>query len=195
MKHDLREFFTALSALRISRAGKVALWATVGSMLFIATAQQSAYGLDFPMTTRLTLADSKNLTVSKLSGSASLTTSISEMALVAGISAQVEMARSITGAKKVAKSIMNTDYAWGEDEYSCLNRLWTKESHWNYKAHNPRSGAHGIPQALPANRMDIISTDWRKNPVTQMRWGLRYIEIRYETPCKAWAKFKRSNYY
>ena len=195
MKHDIREFFTALSALRISRAGKVALWATVGSMLFIATAQQSAYGLDFPMTTRLTLADSKNLTVSKLSGSASLTTSISEMALVAGISAQVEMARSIVGAKKVAKSIMNTDYAWGEDEYSCLNRLWTKESHWNYKAHNSRSGAHGIPQALPAIKMEIISTDWRTNPVTQIRWGLRYIDIRYETPCQAWAKFKRSRYY
>ncbi len=195
MKHDIREFFTALSALRISRAGKVALWATVGSMLFIATAQQSAYGLDFPMTTRLTLADSKNLTVSKQSGSASLTTSISEMALVAGISAQVEMARSITGAKKVAKSIMNTDYAWGEDEYSCLTRLWTKESHWNYKAHNSRSGAHGIPQALPAIKMEIISTDWRTNPVTQIRWGLRYIDIRYETPCQAWAKFKRSRYY
>ena len=195
MKHDLREFFTALSALRISRAGKVTLWATVGSMLFIATAQQSAYGLDFPMTTRLTLADSKNLTVSKQSGSASLTTSVSEMALVAGISAQVEMARSITGAKKVAKSIMNTDYAWGEDEYSCLNRLWTKESHWNYKAHNSRSGAHGIPQALPAIKMEIISTDWRTNPVTQIRWGLRYIDIRYETPCQAWAKFKRSRYY
>jgi len=195
MKHDIREFFTALSALRISRAGKVALWATVGSMLFIATAQQSAYGLDFPMTTRLTLADSKNLTVSKQSGSASLTTSISEMALVAGISAQVEMARSIVGAKKVAKSIMNTDYAWGEDEYSCLNRLWTKESHWNYKAHNSRSGAHGIPQALPAIKMEIISTDWRTNPVTQIRWGLRYIDIRYETPCQAWAKFKRSRYY
>ena len=195
MKHDIREFFTALSVLRISRAGKVALWATVGSMLFIATAQQSAYGLDFPMTTRLTLADSKNLTVSKLSGSASLTTSISEMALVAGISAQVEMARSITGAKKVAKSIMNTDYAWGEDEYSCLNRLWTKESHWNYKAHNYRSGAHGIPQALPAVKMEVISSDWRTNPVTQIRWGLRYIDIRYETPCQAWAKFKRSRYY
>jgi hypothetical protein len=147
------------------------------------------------MTTRLTLADSKNLTVSKQSGSASLTTSVSEMALVAGISAQVEMARSITGAKKVAKSIMNTDYAWGEDEYSCLNRLWTKESHWNYKAHNSRSGAHGIPQALPAIKMEIISTDWRTNPVTQIRWGLRYIDIRYETPCQAWAKFKRSRYY
>ena len=194
MTHDIREFFTALSALRISRSGKVALWATVGSMLFIATAQQSAYGLDFPMTTRLTLTDSKNLTVSKLPA-ASLSTQISEMALVANISAQVEMARSIIGAKKVAKSIMNTDYAWGDDEYACLNRLWTKESHWNYKAHNNRSGAHGIPQALPAVKMEIISTDWRTNPVTQIRWGLRYIDIRYETPCQAWAKFKRSRYY
>jgi hypothetical protein len=195
MKRDIREFFTALSALRISRAGRVALWATVGSMLFIATAQQSAYGLDFPMTTRLTLTDSKNLTVSKLAAPASLSAQMSEMALVAGISQQVEMARSIIGAKKVAKGIMNAEYEWGDDQYSCLNRLWTKESHWNYKAHNYRSGAHGIAQALPAVKMEVVSSDWRTNPVTQIRWGLRYIDIRYETPCDAWAKFKRSRYY
>jgi hypothetical protein len=195
MKRDIREFFTALSALRISRAGKVALWATVGSMLFISTAQTTAYGLDFPMTTRLTLSDSKNLTVSKNSSPASLSASISEMALVAQISAQVELARTEVGAKKVAKEIMGAEYAWDEDEYKCLNRLWTKESHWNYKAHNSRSGAHGIPQALPAIKMEVISDDWRTNPVTQIRWGLRYIDIRYETPCGAWAKFKRSRYY
>jgi hypothetical protein len=117
------------------------------------------------------------------------------MALVADISAQVEMARSEMGAKKVTKSIMDVEYQWGEDEYSCLNRLWTKESHWNYKAHNSRSGAHGIPQALPAIKMEVISSDWRTNPVTQIRWGLRYIDIRYETPCQAWSKFKRSRYY
>jgi hypothetical protein len=117
------------------------------------------------------------------------------MALVASVTQQVEMARTPVGAKVVASQIMKSEYNWGSYQFECLNRLWTKESHWNYKAHNPRSGAHGIPQALPANRMDIISTDWRKNPVTQMRWGLRYIDIRYETPCKAWAKFKRSNYY
>ena len=195
MKRDIREFFTALSALRISRAGKVALWATVGSMLFIATAQQSAYGLDFPMTTRLTLSDSKNLTVATNPASASLASQMAEMALVADISQQVEMARSIIGAKKVAKTIMGSEFAWGDDQYSCLNRLWTKESHWNYKAHNYRSGAHGIAQALPAVKMEVISDDWRTNPVTQIRWGLRYIDIRYETPCDAWAKFKRSRYY
>ena len=33
------------------------------------------------------------------------------------------------------------------------------------------------------------------NPVTQLRWGLRYIEVRYDTPCQAWSKFRRSNWY
>ena len=195
MKRDIREFFTALSALRLSRAGKTAVWATIGSMVFIATAQQSAYGLDFPMTTRMTLPISKNLTVSSNSPAASLSTQISEMALVADISQQVELARDPFGAKKVTKALMNVEYEWGDDQYACLNHLWTKESHWNYKAHNYRSGAHGIAQALPAVKMEVISDDWRTNPVTQIRWGLRYIEIRYETPCDAWAKFKRSRYY
>ena len=195
MKRDIREFFTALSALRLSRAGKTAVWATIGSMVFIASAQQSAYGLDFPMTTRLTLSASKNLTVATNPASASLASQMAEMALVADISQQVEMARTIVGAKKVAKSIMNTEFEWGDDQYTCLNRLWTKESHWNYKAHNYRSGAHGIAQALPAIKMEVISDDWRTNPVTQIRWGLRYIDIRYEDPCTAWAKWRSHRYY
>lgn len=195
MKRDIREFFTALSSLRISRAGKVALWATVGSMLFIATAQQSAYGLDFPMTTHLTLKDSKNLTVSSNPASASLASQMSEMAQVAEISQQVEAAREMDGAKKVAKSIMAEEFAWGDDQYACLNKLWTKESHWNYKAHNYRSGAHGIAQALPAVKMEVISDDWRTNPVTQIQWGLRYIDLRYDNPCTAWAKWRSHRYY
>jgi hypothetical protein len=195
MKRHIREFFIALSVLRLSRAGKVAIWATVGSMVFIATAQQSAYGLDFPMTTRLTLSESKNLTVATNPAAASLASQMAEMALVADISQQVEMARTIDGAKKVAKSIMNSEFAWGDDQYSCLNRLWTKESHWNYKAHNYRSGAHGIAQALPAIKMEVVSDDWRTNPVTQIRWGLRYIDIRYEDPCTAWAKWRSHRYY
>jgi hypothetical protein len=120
---------------------------------------------------------------------------MAEMAVVAGISQQVEMARSIIGAKKVAKAIMNTDFAWGDDQYSCLNKLWSKESHWNYKAHNYRSGAHGIAQALPAVKMEIISSDWRTNPVTQIRWGLHYIDLRYDNPCAAWAKWRSHRYY
>ena len=194
----------------IKSVKKHALWTLVGSFLLISAAQPTAYGLEFPMTTSLSLPASANLTTSialnsevDLSAGAALYTQLdkrsklfaSQMALAAAVSEQVEMARSIVGAKKVAKSIMFAEYAWGEDQFTCLNRLWTRESHWNYRARNKKSGAHGIPQALPASRMDVVSTDWRTNPVTQMRWGLRYIEARYDSPCGAWAKFKRSRYY
>lgn len=118
-----------------------------------------------------------------------------EIALVSQLSGQLEAARTIIGAKKYAKSYALANYNWGDQQYSCLNKLWTRESHWNYKARNPRSGAHGIAQALPATKMEIIATDWRTNPLTQIQWGLRYIETRYDNPCKAYAKFKRSRYY
>ena len=181
------------------------LWTLVATLILLASAQPTAYGLDFPETTRLSLPEATSIRASvlDLSEGAPLYSQLnfaqslfaSEMALVASVTQQVEMARTPVGAKVVARQIMLSEYNWGSYQFECLNRLWTKESHWNYKAHNYKSGAHGIPQALPANRMDIISTDWRKNPVTQMRWGLRYIEIRYDNPCKAWAKFKRSKYY
>jgi len=204
MLRAISDFFRALGTLKLSKKATPTLWALVASMLFLATAQPSAYGLEFPMTVRLALPDSNNLT-SNFNGanlsvkgsiaSASLASQMSEMAIVADRSRQVEMARSIMGAKKVAKAIMLDQYAWDDTEYSCLNRLWTKESHWNYKAHNYRSGAHGIAQALPAVKMEIISDDWRTNPVTQIKWGLHYIDLRYNTPCDAWSKWKRHRYY
>jgi hypothetical protein len=118
-----------------------------------------------------------------------------DLALVSAASIQVELARTPYGAKKVAKDILFNEYGFKNVQYECLKELWTEESNWRYKAHNKRSGAHGIAQALPANKMDVVATDWRTNPVTQIRWGLRYISIRYETPCKALSKHKRSNWY
>jgi hypothetical protein len=201
---------STFSLTRSNRFKSRALWTLVATFILTTAAQPTASGLDFPTTTSLALPTSAKLMKSvslsfevDLSEGAALYTQLdkkadlfaSQMALAAAVSQQVEAARTIIGAKKVAKAIALTEYAWGEDQYLCLNRLWTKESHWNYKARNKRSGAHGIPQALPASRMDVVSTDWRTNPVTQIRWGLRYIEARYDNPCKAWAKFKRSNYY
>ena len=118
-----------------------------------------------------------------------------DMLMVSQMVEQVEKARTPKGARKIAQGIAKEKYGWGSYQFSCLDSLWTKESHWNYRARNPRTGAHGIPQALPAVKMEIISTDWRTNPVTQIRWGLHYIDVRYETPCRALAKFKRSRYY
>ena len=33
--------------------------------------------------------------------------------------------------------------------------------------------------------MATIANDWRTNPVTQIRWGLKYIKSSYGTPCNA----------
>lgn len=118
-----------------------------------------------------------------------------DMLMVSVMVQQVEKARTPKGARSVAQGIAKEKYGWGSYQFSCLNSLWTRESHWNYRARNTRTGAHGIPQALPAAKMEIIGTDWRTNPVTQIRWGLHYINVRYETPCRALAKFKRSRYY
>ncbi|TDB94368.1 lytic transglycosylase domain-containing protein [Micromonospora fluostatini] len=83
----------------------------------------------------------------------------------------------------------------GIDQFPCLNKLWNKESGWNPRAHNSSSGAHGIPQALPGSKMASVGSDWETNPVTQIKWGLGYIEGRYGTPCKAWAKSQSSGWY
>lgn len=84
---------------------------------------------------------------------------------------------------------------WGEDQFACLDRLWTKESNWNPRAQNRSSGAYGIPQALPGSKMGTVAADWRTNPTTQITWGLNYIAGRYGTPCGAWAHSQARNWY
>ena len=117
------------------------------------------------------------------------------MALVSLAARKVELARQPDGARQIAKELIAANYKWSDKQFTCLDQLWTKESNWRYQARNKTSGAHGIAQALPATKMEVIADDWRTNPVTQIRWGLHYIDLRYDTPCKAWAKFKRSRYY
>ncbi|MGA1306177.1 MAG: transglycosylase SLT domain-containing protein [Candidatus Nanopelagicaceae bacterium] len=119
----------------------------------------------------------------------------SVMARISIAARQVESARQADGAKEGARQIIAQKYRWSARQFTCLDNLWTKESKWNYKARNKSSGAHGIAQALPATKMEIVGTDWRTNPVTQITWGLKYIEERYEYPCRAWSKSKRSNWY
>lgn len=84
---------------------------------------------------------------------------------------------------------------WGEGEFTCLVNLWKRESGWNYKAHNKRSGAYGIPQALPGSKMASAGADWKTNPETQIKWGLKYISGRYKTPCGAWQHFLNKGWY
>lgn len=87
------------------------------------------------------------------------------------------------------------DAGFGLAQMPCLDRLWTKESGWNHKAQNASSGAYGIPQALPGDKMAVYGSDWRTNPVPQIKWGLNYIKSRYDTPCGAWSFWQSHNWY
>ena len=91
-----------------------------------------------------------------------------------------------TEPRDIAKQMMLKDYKWGEDEFGCLDKIFTQESNWQWNADNPTSSAYGIPQALPGNKMASAGADWKTNPATQIKWGLKYIKDRYGTPCAAW---------
>ena len=96
---------------------------------------------------------------------------------------------------KAAAAAMVADRGWSSGQFSCLVSLWNRESMWNYQAYNASSGAFGIPQALPGDKMASAGADWRTNPVTQIRWGLSYIAGRYGTPCGAWGHSEATGWY
>jgi hypothetical protein len=87
------------------------------------------------------------------------------------------------------------EFGFGLDQMGCLEQLWIKESQWNPNAHNSGSGAHGIPQSLPASKMAKFGSDYMTNPATQIRWGLDYIKGRYGNPCGAWGHSQRTGWY
>lgn len=55
----------------------------------------------------------------------------------------------------------------------------TKESGWNVYATNPSSGAYGLPQSLPGNKMASVGGDYLTNPYTQLMWMYKYVHERY----------------
>jgi hypothetical protein len=79
-------------------------------------------------------------------------------------------------------------------QWGCLLDLWNRESGWIYDAENA-SGAYGIPQALPGDKMASAGADWETDPTTQIKWGLGYITQVYGTPCAAWNFELANNYY
>jgi len=108
---------------------------------------------------------------------------------------RMSLARTRVGAISVAGELNTELYQWNFDQMGCLVDLWDHESNWNYKSINRVSGAHGIAQALPAWKMSTVAKDWRKNPVTQITWGMNYIKSRYGNPCNALRHWQQKNWY
>ncbi|HEY5457263.1 MAG TPA: transglycosylase SLT domain-containing protein [Acidothermaceae bacterium] len=102
---------------------------------------------------------------------------------------------AITGTPLQIAHTIATQAGLNQQQWVCLDSLWYQESKFETNARNWRSGAFGIPQALPASRMASAGADWRSNPATQIKWGLSYIDVRYGTACNAWAHWERDRWY
>jgi hypothetical protein len=97
-------------------------------------------------------------------------------------------------AQQIAMGMLGS-YGWSSGQFSCLVSLWNQESGWNVYATNPTSGAYGIPQALPGDKMASAGPDWQTDAATQIRWGLSYIQSLYGSPCGAWAHEEADGWY
>ncbi|MEV6316100.1 transglycosylase SLT domain-containing protein [Streptomyces sp. NPDC051776] len=81
------------------------------------------------------------------------------------------------------------------DQFQCFSNIVDHESGWNYQASNPSSGAYGLVQALPGSKMASAGADWKTNPATQIKWGLNYMNSRYDSPCGAWEFWQANHWY
>ena len=76
-------------------------------------------------------------------------------------------------------------------QFLCLERAWTIESNWNPRSVGNKSGTqkvYGIPQI---KNIKVRSLD----PYTQIDWGLRYINNRYNgDPCLMLKHLRKHNW-
>ena len=109
--------------------------------------------------------------------------------------AAISSNQSVAVLQEYARNLVINTYGWSNDDFVALVNLWNRESGWKVTAGNPYSGAYGIPQSLPGNKMATEGADWATNGETQIRWGLKYILNTYGSPSGAWAHFLQKNWY
>ena len=96
---------------------------------------------------------------------------------------------SVSEVQAMARSMMPGD------QFQCFSNIVNHESGWNYRATNASSGAYGLVQALPGSKMASAGADWMTNPATQIKWGLSYMNNRYQSPCGAWSFWQANHWY
>lgn len=70
---------------------------------------------------------------------------------------------------------------FGVNNWDALNTLIENESSWNPYNINPGSGACGLGQSLPCEKMNCEKWDY----ACQIHWIVDYIKSRYQTPINA----------
>ncbi|MFD7459102.1 MULTISPECIES: transglycosylase SLT domain-containing protein [unclassified Streptomyces] len=93
-------------------------------------------------------------------------------------------------AKAIAKQLIPN-----AAQFNAFSKIVEHESGWDVDATNPSSGAYGLVQALPGNKMAAAGSDWQTNAKTQIKWGLDYMKSRYGSPAGAWSFWQANGWY
>lgn len=107
-------------------------------------------------------------------------------------------AHAIAPTKARMSSVVYAKQLVNPHQFQCLRDLWIRESHWNHLAKNKvpvYQVRNGKRVALHAFGIAQLLGETSRNPLTQVNKGLRYISHRHKTPCKAWAFWKKHNWY
>lgn len=89
--------------------------------------------------------------------------------------------------KALAKRYAWAGYGWRDMQWRCIDYIFTKEARYDHLAKNRQgSSAFGIGQKLKEKS---------KDPAIQILHAYKYIQNRYETPCKAMRFHIRNNHY
>lgn len=103
---------------------------------------------------------------------------------------KIKVEEKIKASNEVkARTLKAVAEKFGYDEVDAFEKLITKESNFNLFALNKSSGACGIFQALPCNKLPGLDLD------SQIKWGLAYIKNRYGKPSEALAFHIQKGWY
>lgn len=106
-----------------------------------------------------------------------------------------EAAVPSTSASMTAREafdVITAEKGIGQSEKDMWASIINQESGWNTTIANPYSGAYGLPQALPGNKMASHGADWATNPYTQLSWMYDYMITRFGSISGAY-QFKLAN--
>ncbi|WP_239646346.1 aggregation-promoting factor C-terminal-like domain-containing protein [Nocardiopsis prasina] len=85
-------------------------------------------------------------------------------------------------------------YNWTDQEWTCLDGLWSAMSNWDSGMVDPTTGARGIVGFNPAEHGSLPS-GFGDSASAQINWGLGYIKEAHGSPCTAWRYWQSTGYY
>ncbi len=105
---------------------------------------------------------------------------------------EIKMTKTPSGGIVEDKLAFATAKAFGEDQVEAMKFIVFHESGYRWNAVNTSSGACGLGQALPCEKMGCQTLE---DIDCQLRWLMQYVKNRYGSPVQARIWWQNHNWY